>query len=69
MSTRPSKPAFSRPRPELETLLDGDGGEGGNRAAASSRLAEFVGPNYLLAAALLVSMALVALTATALNPR
>jgi hypothetical protein len=67
MPIHSTKPALFRPRPEDH----GSGpaeltptGEGGN---ASSRLAAKIGPNGLLAAALLLSAVLVGLTTAALN--
>jgi hypothetical protein len=60
------KPGLSRPRPETcePGTGGGSGGEGGN---ASSRLAAMMGPNGLLAAALLLSAILVGLATAALN--
>jgi len=61
------KLVLSRPRPETcgsGPAVRGPGGEGGN---ASSRLAAVIGPNGLLAAALLLSAILVGLATAALN--
>jgi hypothetical protein len=61
------KPAFSRPRSDDHGFGRAElrpTGEGGN---ASSRLVTTVGPNGLLAAALLLSAVLVGLTTAALN--
>lgn len=54
------RPVLSRPRPEAS----GPGGEGGN---TSSRLVALIGPNGLLAAALLLSAILVGLATAVLN--
>jgi hypothetical protein len=62
------RPSVSRPRPEtyggLGEIASGPGGEGGN---SWSRLAATVGPNALLAAALVLSATLVGLTTAALH--
>jgi hypothetical protein len=62
------KPTVSRPRPEASGRFDPTsnepGGEGGNRSA---RLAAIVGPNALLAMALLLSALLVGLATAALR--
>lgn len=61
------KPAFCRPRPDDHGFGPAERrptGEGGN---ASSRLVATIGPNGLLAAALLLSAVLVGLTTAALN--
>jgi hypothetical protein len=61
------KTTFSRPRPSHCDLSQGgppSTGEGGN---VSSRLAAMIGPNGLLAAALLLSAVLVGLATAALN--
>jgi hypothetical protein len=59
------KPTVARPRPEgwaaiAEVSVD-EGGEGGNRSART------VGPNVLLAAAILLSAVLVAVATAALQ--
>jgi hypothetical protein len=61
------KPAFSRPRPDDHGFGPAElrpTGEGGN---ASSSLVATIGPNGLLAAALLLSAVLVGLTTAALH--
>lgn len=67
MPVHSPKPVFSRPRPEpcgSCSAAPRPGGEGGN---APSRLAAAIGPNGLLAAALVLSAILVGLTTAALN--
>jgi hypothetical protein len=67
MPIQSPKAVLTRPRPEIcgsGKAAPGRGGEGGN---ASSRLATMIGPNGLLAAALLLSAILVGLATAALN--
>ncbi|WP_213009201.1 hypothetical protein [Paractinoplanes toevensis] len=67
MQIHSPKTVLSRPRPEAcrsGRNSPGSGGEGGN---TSSRLAAMIGPNGLLAAALLLSAILVGLATVALN--
>lgn len=69
MSAHVPRPILSRPRPEGGDTTPGTGGgEGGNRRGAPPRLATLMGPNGLLAAALVLSVVLVALATAALNP-
>jgi hypothetical protein len=61
------RPVLTRPRPETcapGRVTRGPGGEGGN---VWSRIAAMIGPNGLLATALLLSATLVVLATAALN--